>query len=411
MARVLLACTPEGFGPVSKLTAIANCLDVHERIFVGMGGAYDFAQQHAASYERIFASVEFWDGTSADRACDFAIVVMDADATFRSAQAGIPVFLFDSLIETWRLPNDINPIATAANDMTRLGHDKASSLFYSFTAHERQMLAHMLATHSFAQNFPGVPARISELRRKGMKEIGLVGSIIDVPVQYEARSQFHSWRSWTMLINLGGVQCSGIEFGKNDYAVKLIERWAEGFLRTNTTCCEIQICCAKYKVPDVTAIGGGKMIRRCAAHDEFILEMMKADIVLTTAGRTTLHEAASIGKVPVLLPEQHHNQRCNAQALRALGFKKLILSLDEVDGELTHTDDEIEGTAALVERTRMILNTAARFDKFDKLLRDRIRTFRCLSAEASKELVFNLREAFDGPNFVEVVKGLAKFSG
>lgn len=411
MARVLLACNPNGFGPVSKLTAMANCLDAGERIFVGTGSAYDFAQQHASSYERIFGGREFWNGSSADLACDFAVVVMDADAAFRSWQAGIPLFLFDSLIETWSLPNGIHPVVEAANEMPRLGADEASSLFYSFTAHERQILAHMLATSSFAQNFPGVPERISELQRRGMKKIGLVGSIVDVPVQYESRPQFHSWRSWKMLINLGGVQCSGIEFGKNDYAVKLIERWAERFLRTSSTCREIQLCCAKYKVPEVASVGGGKVVRRCAAHDEFVLEMTKADIILTTAGRTSLHEAARLGIVPVLLPEQHHNQRCNARALRALGFETLSLSLDEVDGQLTHRDDELEGTAALVERTRTILNTAALFDKFDSLLRDRIMTFRCLSAEASKRLVFKLRQAFDGPSFVEVVKGLAKLSG
>ena len=51
--RVIFACESNGFGPVSKLTTIANLLSGIERIFVGDAGAYEYARQTSSAVKHI----------------------------------------------------------------------------------------------------------------------------------------------------------------------------------------------------------------------------------------------------------------------------------------------------------------------------------------------------------------------
>jgi hypothetical protein len=407
MTRIVLACDPSGFGPVSKLTAIANLLTDWERIFVGSAGAYQFARRHPSSYERFFNPDEFWGEHDVVKSCDLAMVVMEPDITFGLLQAGLPVYMFDSLIESWVLPGGVVPLVAAAREIRIRAPAEGRALFASFALHERRVLAHMLATGSFAQNFPGVPQRLAELRRHGGPETTLLGSIIDVSRHREPEPHREHGDSWSMLINLGGVRCSGIEFHKNDYIVDIMEHWAERFLRDDRTCREIVLCCGRYGPPETRKVGDGRLTRQFASHDAFIGMMARADILLTAAGRTTLHEAADIGKLPILLPAQHHNQHCNITSLARIGFARLVVSLADVVDLAELPDDDLKSTAIIVEHTRHILHSDKLFDHFDDVLRRRIRDVWSLAAAEKRRLLNEINRCFSGQDFTTTIRSLA----
>lgn len=410
MTRVVLACEPNGFGPVSKLTAIANLLEGAERIFVGDAGAYDFARQNAGSYEQFFTTGEFWSRRDEFRSCDFAMTVMEPDITYGLLEIDLPVYLFDSLIEFWVLPNGVLPLVQAAREIRSQSPAAARTIYESFSIHERKVLAHMLATRSYAQNFPGVPERIAEIRRHGGREITLLGSIIDLASSSKVETKVPSGTSWSMLINLGGVQNFAIEFRRNDYIIDLMERWAEVFLRSNPTCREITLCCGRYGAPERRRVGQGELICHFVPHDEFIDMMSRADVLLSAAGRTTLHEAVQIRKLPLLLPEIHYNQYCNIRSLAGTEFGRLAVSLADVVDLGAMPDDDVKGTELIIEQTKRILHSQELFDRFDRILRSRVKTVRGLEAAKKQRIIDEFSRSLSGEGFAETVRSLTRLN-
>jgi UDP-N-acetylglucosamine transferase subunit ALG13 len=405
--QVVLGCEPNGFGPVSKLTAIARLLPGMERIFVGDAGAYEFARRNPDCFEQFYTVEEFHRRPDLMAASDFAMVVMEPDITFELLQLGVPVHLFDSLIEFWILPRGIAPLADAAR-LILDGGPQARAVFQSFTIHERKLLAHMIATRSFAQNFPGVPERLEALRQHGFGNTSLLGSIIDLPKPRPGAENPSKDDTWSMLINLGGVQNFAIRFHDNDYAIDLIERWAEAFLRDMPQCRQITICCGRYTAADSRAVGDGLLTRRFASRNEFIGLLGEADVVLSAAGRTTLHEAVHLRKPLILLPEQHHNQYCNLMSLKGIRLGRMAVALEDVIdiGRLSH--DDFEGTLQIIEATRRLLADEQAFARFDRLLRERVVSFLAMSAADRLAAVDEAAACLAGSDFAATVQSVGQ---
>ena len=406
--RVILSCEPNGFGPVSKLTAIARLLPDAERIFVGDAGALEFARRNPDCFEQYLTIAELQQAPDLVAACDFAMVVMEPDVTFELLQAGVPVYLFDSLIEFWVLPNGVAPLAAAARRILNASSDDARAIFHAFSIHERKLLAHMIATRSFAQNFPGVPQRIEAMAQEGFGDVRLLGSIIDHPPPVGTSRRAQPDGSWSMLINLGGVENFAIRFHDNDYIIDLTEKWAARFLQDTPDCRAITICCGRYRQADTRAVGHGTLTRRFAARDEFMDLLERADVVLSAAGRTTLHEAIHLGKAPILLPEQHHNQYCNIISLAHTRLGDLSVALSDIVTLGDLPDDDLAGTLRIIEGARRVLREPTLFERFDALLRARIATFRALDPAHVQAIVDDVAAYLGGADFGATVRTLAQ---
>ena len=395
-----------GFGPVSKLTTIANLLSGIERIFVGDAGAYEYARQNNGSYEQLFTIAEFWNRRDIVSSCDLAIVVMEPDVAFDLVQSGVPVYLFDSLLDFWVLPDGVEPLIEATRAIQNLSTAEGRAVFHTFTIHERKVLAHLLATRAFAQNFPGVPQRIEELKIDGVQKITLLGPIIDIPDKDGSPLHSADATSWSMLINLGGVQNFAIEFHKNDYIIDLMEKWAERFLVKEPNCREIILCCGRYDRPSVRRVGNGVLTLKFAAHDDFVAMMARTDVLLTSPGRTTLAEAVHLARIPILLPEQHYNQYLNMDALIQAGLGSLVVPLSDVVDLGKLPDDDVRGTELILECTRRVLQSDQLFDRFDGLLSEKINEVRSMAADEKERLIVALSRFFCGQDFTQTVHGL-----
>jgi hypothetical protein len=267
----------------------------------------------------------------------------------------------------------------------------------------------MLATRSFAQNFPGVPQRLAELRACGFGNVILLGSIIDAPPRAQpipARSERDS--SWSMLINLGGVQNFAIRFNKNDYAIDLIELWAEKFLAEESNCEAIVICCGRYSAPDTRLVGDRRLTRQFLPHDEFMVLLESADIVVSAAGRTTLAEAVHLGRLPILLPEQHHNQYCNIRSLAHTEVGRLAVRLGDVMDMGDLPDDDFEGTRLIIDCTRRVLQCEKLFTRFDLLLRNRIERIRAFPPAEHQRMIDEVAQYMSGQDFASAVRALVR---
>ena len=213
-----------------------------------------------------------------------------------------------------------------------------------------------------------------------------------------------------MLINLGGVENFAIRFNDNDHMVDLVEKWAEQFLRDARDCRSVTICCGRYHEADTREIGRGRLTRRFAARDEFMELLERADVVLSAAGRTTLHEAIYLGKVPILLPEQHYNQYCNIMALAHTRLGRFAIPLSDVMTLGDLPDDDMAATLQIIERTRQIQFDADFFQRFDMLVRTRIEMFRSLEPAEVRGIVEEVAGYLSGADFAATVRGLARLS-
>ena len=126
----------------------------------------------------------------------------------------------------WFLPDGIGPLAKAAVEIRQSPPGQAKRIFERFSLHERKVLAHMLSSRSFAQNFPGVPQRVVELHRLGFERVELLDPMVDLTAKTANAELKAQTDRWSMLITLGGVRNMLIEFFSNDYIIDLMERWA-----------------------------------------------------------------------------------------------------------------------------------------------------------------------------------------
>jgi hypothetical protein len=405
--RIILGASSFGFGPVSKLGAIANLLNGFERLFVGDGTAYQFARRNPNCYEKILSIDEFTAHPAIWKRCDFSVIVMEPDLAFQLIQLGIPTYYFDSLLDLWILPDGIAPLASATAKIRQSSVERGKHIFHSFSLHERKVLAHMLSRRAFAQNFPGVPQRVAELHRLGFGTVELLGSMIDPTAStVGAQRKTEAEDGWSMVITLGGVCNPFIGFFENDYIIDLMERWAAAFLASRDDCREVVLCCGRYGAPTSRRIGRGRLVRQFAAHDEFIALLKNAEVLISAPGRTTLHEAYQLRKVPVLLPEQHYGQHVSLKKLEGTGLGTFSLPLNTIVDLPTLPLSPPKATDIIVSRIRHILDSNDLFLRFDRMLRTRVQNVRGLDSVTRYQILDEIKPFVTGQNFAESVHSI-----
>jgi hypothetical protein len=408
VTAVILSAAANGFGPASKVVAIAQRLRGFERIFVGEQIAQVFCERNANNFERIVSRAQLEHADTPIWHAQFGVIVMEHDIALTLFKAQIPYFFFDSLLEFWALPKGVSHVAGVARSMLAGPDRTQADLSYAqLSVHERKVLCHFLAQRSFAQIYPGVERRLIEMKRCGLGDVSLVGPIVgsldqfqsgDLPTQASTAR-----RRNTILINLGGVRNFIIEFGKNDYYIALMEQWARRYLEAHAVDTDITICCGRYQALRETPIQQNTLTRTFLSHESFMAAASRADVVLSAPGRTFIHEAIQLGIVPVLLPEQHRSQAANLAGLLQSPLAHFCVSLDHVYPGDPISEDDYAGSTEIIDRSRAIATTPALFVRFDSILRDRIDRLRSLSVGKRSEIIAQMRATLKGPPLDDVL--------
>jgi hypothetical protein len=412
---IVLGAQACGFGPVSKLAALARLLPGEETTFVGEGTSLDFVEQHRGWFGRIVAALP---GALPDLrpllgGCEFAVVVMDHELAFWVSRFGRPVYFFDSLFGFWVLHHPLADLVGAAETIRRQSPEEAHRTFHEFTVHERKVIAHLLARHSYVQNGPGVAERLDALPDLGIRHIERVGSIIDVedvtpggtpgapPPPPDARG-------FEMLVNLGGVKNFILKFYENDYYIDVFERWARDFLGSHADCRRVVLCCGRYAEPRSEPVGHGVLVREFLPHDRFVAAVRAAAVYLTAPGLTAIHEAVQLGRVPVLLPEQHYSQFYNLATLagRDTGLGELALGMADLFDPYEVPDDDLKGSEAIIAYARLLHADDAHYQRFRSELDRRVERASSMSGQARRAVLDHLGRLFEGKPLDQVVRNL-----
>lgn len=413
--RIITGAQANGFGPVSKLVTIAKLLGGAEKLFVGEGSALEFARRHASHFTRPVERGGADEGLldSLILGSDFGLLVMDHELAFRLATLKRPYYFFDSLFGFWLMRHEAAEIVGAARRIPGLEPAAARALFDSFSVHEQKVISHVMARRSFAQNFAGVRERVELLARQGVGHVRLIGPIIDTDAADAARPDAEGaaapdaasrpGRGWQMLINLCGVKNYILDYHRNDYYVDLLERWARDFLSARPDCGEVLICCGRYTEPDARPVGAGVLRRRFLAHDEFIRAVTRADVFLCAPGLTSINEAVRLGRLPVLLPEQHYSQFYNLSSLRGTALGGLSLSNGELFDDYQIPEHDYRGSEAIIDYTRRLYESEQDYEKFRRALDERVERALGLSPGQRQAALAEVLGMFEGARLQDAV--------
>ncbi len=407
---IILGAQACGFGPVSKLAALARLLPHEDIVFIGDGPALEFAERHRQWFGRIIPCLP--DALPSVRSllvdCDFAVVVMHHELAFWITKFGRPVYFFDSLFGFWVLHHPLSTLADASESIRRQAPQEAHRTFHSFPVHERKLIGHLLARFAYVQNGPRVEERLRGLRACGVQHIELIGSIVDVGGKVPDGSLVEwpasNGEGLEILVNLGGVRNFILEFYKNDYYIDLFERWGRDFLRTHPECRRLLLCCGRYSKPRSEAVGRGLLVREFLSHDRFVSAVQAADVYMTAPGLTAIHEAVQLGRIPVLVPEQHFSQFYNLVTLGDTGLGRLAVGLADLIDGYEVPDDDLRGSETIIAHAKSLYDDDARYQRFRSELDKRVELARTMSGHERAAILLELRGLFDGTTLGQVVQ-------
>jgi len=280
-----------GYGPVSKLLAVARALGGlgYELSFIGRGPALELASHFP------FARVYPWEETNAlyeiEKEClnaDGVVNVMEPRLEALLHKLPVPHFYIDSLFWMW---SRLNPWLAEAD-------------IY------------------FIQNFPGVTEKVKEWRVM-MRNPQLVGPVVDIPALWQEKSEY----SREMLINFGGLE-SGAANAEDGYIYAgAITRLMLPLL-TDLTFESVLFTGNKGVMAFLAQqfSNAGKHIKfiHCSP-GEFIARLRKAKLLLSSPGLTTTYEAFLLD-IPVrFLPPQNYSQTLMLDHYRQNGLVDVSL--------------------------------------------------------------------------------------
>lgn len=407
--QILMGTEGCGFGPASKLVAIARHLPSATRRFVGDGVAVDFALRNQGA----FSSVQTLRPECPQEikplieACDCAIVVMHDGLAFDVVEAGRPLYFFDSLFSFWQLDHDIKDLVGLAREVRRRGMSPMRGQLNVLTRHERMMMSHLIATRSFVQNFVGVEARVGELRQLGVDHVEITGPMVSSEGFVSSENlhvvEQNDSSDWEMLVNLGGFKNFLLDFEHNNAFLLLLERWVLDFIKDDPTCRKIMVCCGAYSSPREVHIGERSVEFTLLSHEVFLRTLARTPVYLCTPGLTALNEAAKMGRFPLLLPEEHFNHICNARALKGTLIGELAVRFEDVLSPYIVPKDAIPAATAILEYTRALLASESDYQRFRTLLNARVTQLRTLPGTSREQGVRELREVFSGPSLQSAI--------
>ncbi|MFE5124399.1 hypothetical protein [Streptomyces sp. NPDC056669] len=403
--RIFSSAQACGFGPISKLTAISPLFEGATIDFTGRDVALDFARRHVHRFTNINeGDTQRYEDVAAGLAeADFVVSVMDAELVFWAVRADVPVLFFDSLLSFWLTERSVAELAARAQLVRWSDDETARFVFDTLTPHERILLAHLLATRSYAQNFPGVAARIDSLTRAGASHIQLCGPIVDRGALDAALSAPAPDRIPDLLINLGGFQNFFLNYESHNAYLDLLRRWVAELAAAQPELRRVLVCGGAFRESVTETHGGVEIEYTMLPHKDFMRHLAHAPLYAVPPSLTSLHEAVILRKLPLLLPEQHYGHVTNLRALRGTAIGDNAASLIDLGTRFKVPEDDLEGTRALDRLTRELLSDEAEYRSFADYLDKRLADYRQLTNQERDAAVDELGGLLGGPALADLL--------
>ncbi|MEV7107042.1 hypothetical protein [Streptomyces atroolivaceus] len=411
--RIVMGAQNCGFGPVSELVAVSRPLGGHERVFVGDGVAAVFARRNADAFDTVHdtggmtrkAAAEVTDDLV--RGSDHVISVMDAELVLRSVVARRPVTMVDSLFSFWQLTQPLAGIHERCATLPLSGFPAADQHLSGLSPHERVVAAHLLATHSVVQNFPGVAERAREFAALGVgPRMHRTGSITDseglravacVPAPEH-----------DLLVNVGGFKNFLLDFGVNDDYMRLLHRWLPDLLRDWPRFRRVLVCGGPFgegREQTVSAAGGTADCRLLRQRELLQVAASTPDQLLAP-GLTALHESIALGRLPLAIHEQHYAHVFTMRALHGTRFGRMGSRFSDVVPGHPLPEDDLAGTVALVELAGRIRNDEELYATYRRTFNERIEHYVSLTPPQRQHGVEELAALLGGEAVHDVMTGI-----
>ncbi|MFI1801249.1 hypothetical protein ACH427_28430 [Streptomyces sp. NPDC020379] len=400
-----------GFGPASELVAVSRLLPGHERVFVGDGVAAAFAWRNADAFDEIREAVrDEAAGAGPEPArdlldsSDLVVSVMDAALVVRAVAARRPVVLVDSLLSFWQTGRPLAEIRELCASMPRSSFAEAARHLGGLSPHERVIAAHLLATHSVVQNFPGVTRRVAEIAGPAPgRTVHLTGPVIDVEGLRKVPAGAEP--VWDLLINVGGFKNFLLDFDVNNAYVRLLHRWLPDLLRDWARFRRVLVCGGPFgghRERTVSA-AGRRADCRFLPQRELLPHVASAPDYFLAPGLTALHESLALGRLPLALPEQHYAHVFTVRRLGGTRFGRDAGRFADVLPGHRIPEDDFAGTAALVELAGRILEDDDLYARFRRTFNERIEHYVSLTPAQRSRGVEELRDVLGGEPLASVL--------
>lgn len=402
--RVLLGAQSCGFGPVSKLTAISRALDGHHRVCVGVTVASDFAQRNPDAYDEILELEPGDPALEQELArADWVVSVMNADLVFDALAADRPVLFVDSLLAFWQLQRTPVEIADLCARLRARRFEDWQAELGGLAPHEQIYAAHLCATASVAQNFPGVPERVEELRGLGASRPYLSGPIVDELGLSEERPAGDE--PLDLLINLGGFKNFLLDYDVHNQYLELFSRWVPDLVARRPELRRVAVCGGGYGGPRARRLEVGEAVVtfECMAQRDFIAAVASARHYMLTPGLTAIHESVVLGAFPMALPEEHYGHVENLRALDGTRFGRGGARFLDLIEHYEIPEDDFEGTAAIVGHVARLLEDDGAYRRFAEAMEKRIDAYVSLDEHERAEGVAEIRTLLSGPSFASTL--------
>lgn len=402
-----------GFGPASELVAVSRLLSGHERVFVGSGVAATFARRNPDAFDTIREIDGTCGRTGAELVDDLletgdqVVSVMDADLALRSVVARRPVVMVDSLFGFWRLGRPLAQIRDLCASMPRSSYAAADRHLAVLSPHERVVAAHLLATHSVVQNFPGVPERAAEFAALDAgSAIHLTGPIVDL--EGLRNTPRDAEPEYDLLVNVGGFRNFLLDFDVNNDYLRLLHRWIPDLLRDWPRFPRVLVCGGPFggHRERTVSVAGRRADHRLLRQRDLLRAVASTPGHLLAPGLTALHESMVLGRLPLGIHEQHY---AHVHTLRRLDGTLFGRSAGRFADVLPHhrvPDDDFAGTAALVEIAGRVREDDDLYAVFRGTLNERIERHVSLTPAQRRHGVEELRALLDGEPIHSVLAGV-----
>lgn len=403
--RIVMGAQNCGFGPASELVAVSRLLLDHERVFVGGGVAAAFARRNADAFDDIREVTGIQDAAGTGPAViddlletsDYAVSVMDADLVVRSVVARRPVVMVDSLFSFWQVRCPLTQIRDLCQTMPRSSFATASKHLSDLSPHERVIAAHLLATHSVVQNFPGATDRMAEFADLGTGAVmHLTGSVIDLDGLRNTPRDAEP--ECDLLINIGGFKNFLLDFEVNNDYLQLLYRWIPDLLRDWCQFRRVLVCGGPFSEHREQIVSIADRQANCCflPQRELLRQVASAPHYLLTPGLTALHESMALCQLPLALHEQHYAHVFTVRQLDGTLFGRTAGRFADVLPYYQIPEDDFAGTAALVEIARRIRQDDELYARFRRTFNERIEHHISLTPAQRQQGVRELRDLLDG---------------
>ncbi|MEU1214152.1 hypothetical protein ACFYSH_24855 [Streptomyces sp. NPDC005791] len=411
--RIVMGAQNCGFGPVSELVAVSRPLHGHERAFVGDGVAAVFARRNPDAFDTVHDTGGMTGEAAAEmteellRGSDHVISVMDTELVIRAVVARRPVTMVDSLFSFWQLTRPLSAIHERCATMPRSGLAAAEQHLTGLSPHERVVAAHLLATHSVVQNFPGVTERAAEFAALGAgPRMHRTGSIVDVEGLRSAARAVEPEHD--LLVNVGGFKNFLLDFDVNDDYLRLLHRWLPDLLRDWPRFRRVLVCGGPFGEgrERTLSAGGGTADCRLLRQRELLRVAASTPDYLMAPGLTALHESIALGRLPLAIHEQHYAHVFTMRALDGTWFGRSGGRFADVVPGHPLPEDDFAGTAALVELAGRIRKDEELYARYRRTFNERIEHYVSLTPPQRRHGVAELGRLLGGAPVHAVMAGI-----